>query len=231
MACRISKSFAGGVRLRCPTAPYDAAPKAAASRASVQTTRGRTDAAWSGRGNARQAPSSRSPESTTSPPIDVPCPPMYLVAECPTMSTPWSKAAEDRRRYGVVEDQRQPRSCAAGPRRRGRRRSASGFRASRRRPAGSSRPPVPPASQAFRARPSGPRFRTGGACGRTDCKCRRRASRPRRCFARSRDVENCVGVRGLPRSVAKRDASFERVTAVRARRWWGCRAPVDVPGP
>ena len=38
------------------------------------------------------------PESTTTPPIEVPCPPMNLVAECTTMSAPCSIGLI---RYGV----------------------------------------------------------------------------------------------------------------------------------
>ena len=48
------------------------------------------------------------PESTTTPPMLVPWPPMYLVAECSTMSAPHSMGtAQVRGREGVVDEQRQ----------------------------------------------------------------------------------------------------------------------------
>ena len=58
------------------------------------------------------------------PPIDVPWPPMYFVAECTATSAPWSKTRQwigvgD----GVVDDQRQAlRVRGVGPGARGRRR-------------------------------------------------------------------------------------------------------------
>ncbi len=56
------------------------------------------------------------PESTIAPPIDVPCPPRYLVAECRTMSAPKSSG---RHRYGVasVESTARgtPAACATFP--------------------------------------------------------------------------------------------------------------------
>ena len=55
-------------------------------------------------------PQSNFPESTTMPPIEVPWPPMNLVAEWTTMSAPWSKG---RSRKGgghrVVDHERDPR--------------------------------------------------------------------------------------------------------------------------
>ncbi len=48
---------------------------------------------------AGSAAKSNVPRSTTTPPSDVPCPPRNFVAECTTMSAPWSFA---RCRYGVA---------------------------------------------------------------------------------------------------------------------------------
>ena len=58
------------------------------------------------------------------PPIDVPWPPMYLVAECTDdVGAVVEDAAVDRRRRGVVDDQRQAlRVRGVGPGARGRRR-------------------------------------------------------------------------------------------------------------
>ena len=150
--------------------------------------RGSWGRACSASGSARRALSqSKLPPSTTTPPIEVPCPPIHLVVECiDDRRAMLERPAEDRRR-GVVHDQRHAELAAdrgdLGDRedlqlRVGQRLGVVG--AGARVGGAARRPPGRP------GRRSAPRRRLSSACWRTGSRCRRRGRWRRRCCRRPR---------------------------------------------